>query len=488
MGGSEYRRVAPQCKSLLEQGAAGEIKLKNPRTDPNEQDIQRTLRGSVHDGVAYSVMVGGGETYFSAFALFLKATALQIGLIAALPPLIGSFAQLFSAWLGGRVGSRRRIILAGTFSQALIWIPLFLLPVIFPDNGVLLFMLCVTFYYCFGNLASPQWSSLMGDLVQEKQRGRYFARRNRLMSVATFLALISAGFILHLFKKYDMTVAGFAVIFSGAVAARLISVGFLSRMVDPPGHVASLEIPIGKDWWQRIKGSPFLQFAVFMTSMHFMVGVASPYFSVYMLRDLKLNYLEYMVLLATSVLAQFLTMNSWGRIGDAFGNRFILFVTACMIPLVPAAWLISQRFSYLIFVQAFGGFFWAGFSLSSANFLYDLVPPAKRVTYLAAHNVLVALGVFLGVGFGGQLISRLEAAPFGLWGFNSAFHILFLLSGMGRLLVFLLFLPKIKEVRVTRRPTAGSVVLRATRSPALAGLVFEYLGTRMQKKRGEEKK
>ncbi len=328
----------------------------------------------------------------------------------------------------------------------------------------------------------------MGDLVQEKQRGRYFARRNRLMSVATFLALMSAGFILHFFKKYDMTFAGFAVIFSGAIAARLVSVGFLSSMVDPPGHVAALEIPLGGDGWQRIKGSPFLQFSVFMTSMHFMVGVASPYFSVYMLRDLNLSYLEYMVLLATSVLAQFLTMNSWGRISDAFGNRFVLFVTACMIPFVPAAWLISQRFAYLIFVQAFGGFFWAGFSLSSANFLYDLVPAAKRVTYLAVHNVLVAFGVFLGVAFGGQLISHLEAAKGGLWGFSSAFHILFLLSGIGRLMVFLLFLPKIKEVRVTRRPTAGSLVLRATRSPALAGLVFECLGAWTQRKRAEERK
>src|SRR4030067_1340604 len=62
-----------------------------------DPSIDKSLRHSVKDGVAYSVMAGGGESYFSAFALFLKATTEQIALLASLPPLLGSFAQLVSA-------------------------------------------------------------------------------------------------------------------------------------------------------------------------------------------------------------------------------------------------------------------------------------------------------------------------------------------------------------------------------------------------------
>jgi hypothetical protein len=47
-------------------------------------------------------MMGIGETYLSAFALFLKASTPQIGLLASLPPLLGSLAQLLSAWLRSR--------------------------------------------------------------------------------------------------------------------------------------------------------------------------------------------------------------------------------------------------------------------------------------------------------------------------------------------------------------------------------------------------
>jgi len=79
--------------------------------------VARSLRYSVRDGVAYSIMSGAGDIYFSAYALFLKASTTQIAFLAAFPPLLGSFAQLFAVWLERRLGRRKTIILAGVLSQ-----------------------------------------------------------------------------------------------------------------------------------------------------------------------------------------------------------------------------------------------------------------------------------------------------------------------------------------------------------------------------------
>src|SRR5919109_1233110 len=68
--------------------------------------VDKALRHSVRDGMAFSVQVGAGETYFSAFALFLRATAPQVALVSTLPLLLASSAQIFSAWLGNYVGRR----------------------------------------------------------------------------------------------------------------------------------------------------------------------------------------------------------------------------------------------------------------------------------------------------------------------------------------------------------------------------------------------
>ena len=83
-----------------------------------------SLQHSIKDAAAYAVMMGIGETYLSAFALFLKASTPQIGLLASLPPLLGSLAQIVSAWLGRLAGRRKPIILAGAGLQALAWLPI----------------------------------------------------------------------------------------------------------------------------------------------------------------------------------------------------------------------------------------------------------------------------------------------------------------------------------------------------------------------------
>jgi hypothetical protein len=72
--------------------------------------VDTALRHSVRDGMAYSVQVGAGETYFAAFALFLRATAPQIALLSTLPLLLASSAQIFSAWIGHYVGRRRLVL------------------------------------------------------------------------------------------------------------------------------------------------------------------------------------------------------------------------------------------------------------------------------------------------------------------------------------------------------------------------------------------
>ena len=52
-----------------------------------ESGNEKSLRHSLKDATTYAVMMGIGETYLSAFALFLKASTPQIGLLASLPSL-----------------------------------------------------------------------------------------------------------------------------------------------------------------------------------------------------------------------------------------------------------------------------------------------------------------------------------------------------------------------------------------------------------------
>ncbi len=430
----------------------------------------------MRDGVAYSVMAGMSESYFGAYALFLKATTTQIAFLAAVPPLLGSLAQLFSAWLARRMPRRKPIILTGVGAQMLILLPIMWLPYFFPTYAVPLFITCAVLYFAAFNFSGPVWASLIGDLVPERHRGRYFARRTRLMSIASFVALWCAGLILHLAELEDRTRGGFLVIFTIAMIARLYSLTRIGRMIEPPATASALPEPVlSRPLFERVRHSQFARFSLFYAALNVAVTIMAPFITIYLLRDLDFSYLQYTTTAGVYVMAQFLTLNMWGRIGDAFGNRIILAAAGSMIAIIPLLWLLSANFWYIIVLQIFGGFLWAGFSLSATNFIYDTVPSAKRATYVSFHTVLSNAGVFAGSllgGFLGPMFSA-EAEIFGVtitWPSNLCW--LFVLSAFARCLVALTFIPFLKEVRAVRPRTAGWLIFRVTQFHALAGLIF----------------
>ena len=447
----------------------------------NDPQTNRTLRHSLKDAAAFGTMTGAGETYLSAFALFLKATTPQIGLLASLPPLLASSVQLLSAWLGRLTGERKAIILAGAGLQAVSWIPILGLPLLFPEHAVALMIACVVLYQCGAHLVTPQWSSLMGDIVPARRRGRFFALRTRLVTAITFTSLLLGGFVLDGFSREGNTLTGFVVLFTVAASARLVSVYQLSRMHDPKGHTAALEVPLSRRWIERLRHSNVVRFSIFFALTQFSVSIASPFFTVYMLRDLQFSYLAFTVNTATAICAQFLTLAQWGRISDVFGNRRILAATGILIPLMPLLWVFSSNFWYLILVQAVSGFAWAGFSLSASNFVYDLIAPNRRATYLAVHNVIASVGIFSGAMLGGYLGAVLptDIEMFGRqFGWQSPLIGVFVVSTIARAIVVIVLVPKVREVRAVRNISLGQLIFRVTRLNALSGIFFEVVGTR----------
>lgn len=445
-------------------------------TPSQNPESERSLRYSLRDAAAFSVMTGAGESYISAFALQLKASAQEIALLASAPALLGSWTQLYSAWLGERGAGRKTLITRGAIAQALMWLPLALLPFFFPAHAGIILIACVVLYQAAGSFITPQWGSLMRDLVPENSRGRYFALRTRVTSMTSFLALVAGGVLLHFFTEEGWALAGFLTLFAVAAIARVVSSVFLNRMTDPEHPLAPRETL--RDAAAALPGSPFLRFSLFFALMQASVAIASPFFTLHMLRNLEFTYLEFMACSATAVLAQFLTLNEWGRISERSGNRLIFALTGLVIPFLPVLWVVSENFWWILFLQAVGGLCWAGFSLSAGNFIYDLLPDRRIAPYLAMHNVLMSFGVFTGAIIGAylaiQLPTKLNIAGFELeWAYPV--YAAFVLSTIARLAVSLAFLPRIREVRAVEPVALREIVFRVTRFRPIAGLVFEIV-------------
>lgn len=439
--------------------------------------VDRALRHSVRDGMAFSVQVGAGETYFSAFALFLRATAPQVALLATLPPLLGSSAQVISAWVGGYVG-RKRVVLAGCALQALLWLPILLVPVLFGGYAATALLILLALYHSANNLTTPQWTSIMRDLVSERRRGRYFGYRTQLTTITTFVALVICGVILHELDTAGATYLGFVLIFLVAFVARLVSLYHLTFLYEPAAHDAAPDMHI-EHWWRSLLSTGAIGFSTYFALMNAAVGISAPFFTVYMLRDLRLSYLEFTALSGMSVIVQYLMLSTWGRLADVYGNRLVLIVTSISLPLVPLLWLLSDNFWWLLVCQAAAGLSWSGFTLSCGNLLYEIVPRTRRAAYVAFHNVGTAAGVFAGAMLGAGLAVVLppRTVLFGDASGASNLLYLFALSGLTRAIVAALLARRIRDFRKPRREiSAPALVMRVTGFNAMLGLIYDFIG------------
>jgi MFS family permease len=449
------------------------------RAAPFSKDpkVDRALRHSVHDGMAFSVQVGAGESYFSAFALFLRATSPQIALLTTLPALLGSSAQIFSAWLGSHVG-RKRVVLAGCVLQAFLWLPILLVPVMFGGHAVTALLILLALYFSANNLATPQWTSIMRDLVSERRRGRYFGYRTKVTTIGTFVALVVAGILLHELDTSGRTYLGFVLIFLAAFAARLVSAYHLTFLYEPAVHDPAPDMHI-EHWWRSLLSTGAIGFSSYFALMNAAVGISAPFFTVYMLRDLRLSYFEFTMLSGMSVIVQYLMLSTWGRIADVYGNRLVLVLTSISLPFVPLLWLVSDNFWWLLAAQAASGLSWSGFTLSCGNLLYELVPRTRRAAYVAFHNVGNAAGVFAGamIGAGLAVVLPPRAVLFGGSTVASNLLYLFALSGLIRGIVAALLARRIRDFRKPRREiSAQALVMRVTGFNSMLGFIYDFIG------------
>lgn len=402
-----------------------------------EEKKQKNLKHLIVQGTAASVKASFGDSYISPYAVALGADNVQIGFLSSLPDLVGSISQLLSSDIVEVIKSRKKTITTTMFMEGLIWIPIFLVFLLTYKVWFLIFF--VTIYWTLMSIKIPVWRSLMGDIVPDSMKARYFSKRNKIIGFSGFVSLLMAGIILQFFSKLN-TILGFGIIFSVAMIARFVSLVY-SNKLDEPKYVEPKETKFSFiDFIKRMKTTNYGIFVIYRSLLDFSVRIASPFFVVYMLKDLNFSYFTYTIVSAASAVPKFLSMTTWGKLSDRFGNKNTLMFTSFLIPFVPILWLLSINIWYLILIQIFAGLFWAGFDLSSFNFVYDTVSPPKRIRCVSYLNVLSGIGIFFGALIGGFLVR------FGTM-FWSTFYIVFLASGILRLLMAILFLPKIREVK-----------------------------------------
>ncbi len=394
-------------------------------TGPSKR-VERDLRSMIGDGIAFSVMVGLGETYVPAFALATGHGDLAAGLVATLPMLAGAVLQLATPAGVRWLGSYRAWVVACARLQAASLLPLAVWAFLGRIPLPWLFV-AASAYWGFGMSTMPAWNAWVGALVPSYLRARFFARRTRWAQAALFLALVAAGATLDRGSHHLGGTTAFGVLFACAALARLVSARYLARQSEPAGLAAShRSLPLAQIR-RALRGREAKRVLVYLLAMQVVVQISAPYFTPFMLGPLALPYSHFTALIAMSFVARIAVLPWLGRLARARGAGWMLRLGAVAIVPLPPLWLVSDSFPYLLALQACAGIAWGTLELATLLAFFEGLEPEERTSVLTVYNLGSAVALATGALLGAALFR-------GMGGGHAGFATLFVVSSLGRVL------------------------------------------------------
>jgi MFS family permease len=382
-----------------------------PQKELSDEEVQRGLTLVIRDGMASEAMtVLTGGAFLVAMALLLGASNFEIGFLAALPTFTNIF-QLVSIWLVRRFNNRRAIVVICTILARTPLLVIGMLLLLFSTSTtieVLIFFLF--FYYLFGSISGPGWNSWMKDLIPEKMLGSFFSRRSRLTQILNVILSILVALVLDYIKKYypQYQLYAYACMFAAGGIVGLTGASFLARTPEPLGIV--LTDNIFRLIQRPLRDNNFRRLLIFNSAWVFAINIATPFFTVFLLKSMGLP-LSYIIILGIiSQVGSILTIRLWGTFTDRYSNKTIIAICAPLYIGCFIAWCFVGIYTYLyvniallVLIYIFTGISTAGINLSLTNIGLKLASKAESIVYMSAKNMITAFFSSVAPLIGGYL-------------------------------------------------------------------------------------
>ncbi|MBW2973108.1 MFS transporter [Candidatus Woesearchaeota archaeon] len=406
--------------------------------------ITKNQRLLIYQSVLWALYYGLTSAFLIAFALALGASNTIIGIAGALPYLAAILAQVPGAKLV-ELYSRLHINVVLTVTSRLLWLPIILIPVFFMNHPLLTLLIYFFLVQFTEWLTNPAWTSFAGEIVPIEHRGKYFGKRNMFMGIASLTVSVFGAMYLDLFPKTSYV--GFSTMFLVGILFGLWSSYYYCRMKELP-YTDHKKHKITEFF--KIKGQ-FRRFIYIIIFFNFAFMFASPFFIVYMLKNIHISYTLMMISFAVAGLCKILAHPHFGKVSDKIGDRPVAIVSMFGVALVPILFFfVTPQTIWLIFVaQIVSGIFWAGVEISTFNLLLDF-SHQHRTVKVAKYVMLTSIPLIIAPIAGGFVADK---AVFILSGIPLIFIISALLRAASALFMF-----SIKEPRIKKKQKIGHIL------------------------------
>ncbi|NLL71585.1 MAG: MFS transporter [Epulopiscium sp.] len=401
-----------------------------------EVDYEKSRWLFIYEGsTAVTIANLTSGAFLAGYLQFMGATDRFNGLVGAIPVLVG-FIQIFSSVIFEKLPQRKFLISLLCLIFRLLLGIIFLIPLFVqnPSYRLLALPLLYATAHSLSSFITPAASTWMIDLTPASLRGNYFAKKDAVSLGAVTIVTLAMGRILDFFKVNNNEYGGFLVISLVVVGLAIVNFILLCSIKEPQVKQNTSPIHIKDVFTTPLQSPGFRKVILLFILWNVGLQIAGPFFSVYMVTGLKLDYTYIMAIGVLASLIRVFATPFWGRLADQKSWFFSTKFSIGLLSIVHFLWIfvIPSTARFLIpILQIASGIAWAGIGISLFNIQFLFAKREGRTMYLGLNAAIGGIAGFTSTWIGSRIVGTLEGRAYQIkWLTLGNMQVVFALSGI----------------------------------------------------------
>lgn len=387
------------------------------------------------------------STVLSAFVHKLTGSNFMVGLTGSMMTAGWMWPQLLVSNLLEHRQRKMPYYALGMGIRVFAWLVIFYCTIrIGAQNPILLAACFLGFYFLSSSamgVSTLPYMDIISKSIAPNRRARFFSLRQVIggffgIWVGFFVRAVLGeegdftgvfGWITQSFRTVTMYLirsifqietelvfpSNYAILFICSVLTAFLSFISFLGVREPIHPVNAKRIPL----WQHLKQGPhflrtdknYRRFMVFRIGLH-LAGMATPFYTTYALYTLGVPEATIGFFIVCSALSGVVSNAMWGYIGERYGVRWLLIITAGLMAFPPAIGFFSGILpnTYILpsyfFIFAIGGVLSNGMMVGFMAYMLNIAPPRSRPSYIGFMNTLLLPASFA-PSIGGLLVPHI---------------------------------------------------------------------------------
>lgn len=356
------------------------------------------------------------SSYTAILALYLGASDDAIGLLTSLPALLSMLAMIPLTRLAQGYRSQKTIAASTALSGRFFYLVLAILLLFRRLNPAIL--IAITVIMAVPNaLLNVTWQNLQSKLFPPELRAGILGTRNAVVKVGVIIATFAGGY----FIEAVSFPTNYSVLYGVTFILCMIGVYLMTQMDEgtPSTEQVATASAANEPYLQQLKamlrddqyGRKYILFTLSMFVFYFGQNISGPIWPIYHVRELGLSTTVIGTFNSTQQILSIVGFWSLGKLALRRGDDFVLAISVLGNAVFPFIYSFTSNIPLMVLLQAWAGFWSAGWSLTIYTMLLDLSQEKYRSTCVATFHTALSVTGFVAPMLGTTLLRLMPGAP-----------------------------------------------------------------------------